>query len=518
MLATARQCHADYLPEASVYPNINSLSGRCELHYRVEDWLGDSSYTALSNTSIMALFECFKTDSAIRAATEMYHSILFAGGVQIEREGASMQPNAKRWYEYTWTNWAREVDTSLCVLGFAACTVLPDADYVGRPVVLNLSNTLVLFKLDVYNQPHFVFFERVEGASNVNWSLRYIPNVVVYVDQAPTGNGYIQSKIQVLSEDIELERQLIASVVAASKGRCNPTLVVESVNEAYDNEAITSTISPVLLNSANNGEQGRSPQNPLPMPTSDAQRAHAQELERQQYAYSRLLGEVGPEGMRAHAQMTVAMQQRQQRRMPEHEVEDGKKAVNVHLPEGPEELLMNFRNARVERVFNMFGIPMGMVSSGSTSSLSGKTSMNENANTVFVDTQKQRKQLLLTFINDMYRRIYEVHHKIQKLKTWSTSKSSSSSSSSSSIHDVMSDPDIGVTITLSGLAQYELLKDLWMMGALTYEAFVSIVSSKYAIPQHFFNEECEMELKDLNGVKPEAIGSEAAGKKKPAKD
>jgi hypothetical protein len=65
-----------------------------------------------------------------------------------------------------------------------------------------------------------------------------------------------------------------------------------------------------------------------------------------------------------------------------------------------------------------------------------------------------------------------------------------------------------VKIILVGMPEDVVLDNLFKCGALKYESYCRFMSQKHFIPIDDFNEECELSLKDINGVKelPEGEG------------
>jgi hypothetical protein len=496
-----------YYPEAEVYPGSGQ---ELEHKQKPDDWLMDTRYIPLDMDLMSQLFRRYDKDSNIRTVCHIFYSTLFAGGVLFERKDAKLNQAAARWYDATWASWAEEVDRNQSSVGFAACSFTPHNEYVGVPTCIDLTTCMVLYRKDVFNRPHFVFFECLTGFNNPMGFLaarnsmkgvtgvfgsmyRYIPNVVVYYETEPTSAGEIRSRVEVLAPDLDLDETLVVSTKMATISRSNPPLVLESVREPHDPEAIISTVQPLSMMLGDGyGPTGSSSSSS----SSSMTRAQEEQMERQKYQYAQMLSMMGRTGAekaealaRQHMRMIAAQGLR------EHYLGEGRKYVNHHLAESPDALLIQFRAARMERVFQIFGIPIGMVSQ--QSSLGGKTNMNENAMMVFMNTQKQKKQQLLNYMYDMYNRIYLVHHTLHVLAN--TPKGELPQRKTEI-------PDTGINIIMTGLPLDEVVKELYIMGALRYEAFVKYMSSKHAIPEEDFNSSCEMSLDDLNGIKPEPAG------------
>ena len=92
-------------------------------------------------------------------------------------------------YNSTWCSFGMDIDRMLASTGFCPTTFVKHKEYVGKPVVLDISRLKIRYKRDVYGVPHFVFFEMLDtplaaanGDGGAVMALRYIPDVVVYCE------------------------------------------------------------------------------------------------------------------------------------------------------------------------------------------------------------------------------------------------------------------------------------------------------------------------------------------------
>ena len=494
-----------YFLEALSYP----ATGRPrEFHMSIQEWMQDSSYSQLDGRYIATLMDIYDTDPVVKTASHIYQSSLFSGGVVFERPEAALSKDAAKWYDETWTKWAKDVDRHITTLGWVATSYLPHRQYVGEPKVINLTNCLILYKLDIYKQAHFCFFEQVSfNAKHGSWNLKYIENVIVYVDKPPETNGKMNTTISVLYNDILMTKTIFDTTLLALNKRANPLLVVETVLAPHDPEAIISTISP-LLNGDEDEDMGRGS-------NSRATRARLEQEERKAYEYSKAASLLGGDGIEkinriAAAQIAATIA----KGVTEHHVGDGKKVANVHLPEGAYDLLITHRQAMNERVFNLFGIPIGMISQ--TSAFGENTSMNENAYTVFIYTQKTKKTQLINIMNNHYFMIYRIFHTLEKLTKASqrskqkqlqnndeesqegTEGKGGKDESTDSIQEMTNDADrfqqeVGIQIKLTGLPDVSALCQLFTEGTLKYEAYTKYMGLIHCLDPEDFNEESEKE-------------------------
>jgi hypothetical protein len=515
----------DYIPEAEVYPS----TGRTLLYKTsLQDWLMDATMIPLNMAHIASMLHIYDHDPNVRTVTHIYQSNMFAGGVTFERTGRKMSEVAAKWYNATWSSFGTNVDRYQTALGWAPCTHEPHPMYIGVPLCLDVTRCTILYKKDVYGVPHFLFLENITNPieiANINKErssrtarvatgtgpvgcFKYIPNVVVYYETEPDAAGRLRSRCAVLHEDMLLDRALSLSTRLASDARANPPLVLESMKEKYDSDSVVSAVQPLASMLLGDGTQPADTEGDNQM---EKQRRHLwerntqgeqEELERKRWEYSKLLNSVGPQGVYAADSLARAhIRGLMSSGFKEYYVGDGKKYVKHTLPEGPGDLMINFRNARMERVFMIFGIPMGMIST--SSALGGKTSMNQNALIVFTNTQKQKKQQLLTYLYDMYARIYAIHHALHRI----------SETPVGGIHELLQTHaakgtsfdrnEVGVKILMTGLPSDELLNQLYLLGAIKYESYIRFMANKHCIPIEDFNPTPKMTLLDLNGVKPE---------------
>jgi len=366
--------------EAEVYPN----SGQ-PLEYKnsVTDLLMDSSWKFLDTELIQILLSSHDSDASIKSAVHIHNTSLFAGGIQFaKKDGSSkLNANASRWYDSTWTQWATNILRHQDAIGWVAASHCDHYLYVGCPTILDLSQVTILFKMDVFSRPHFVFlentgngqdnfmFQQIKKHHGLSSSIahqgssmyRYIPNIVVYIENSPSSDGSFNSKIAVLAADIEMESLLYEATKTATRQRANPNLILESVSEKYDKDAVTSVIQPMQMSMLGNGN---TPYNGGSSSSSSSyynglSEGAQKELETKKYEYSQALSLMGSGGLsnatdlaRDHIRAIAAQG------IKEHYVSSGKRVVNTHLAESPNELYINAKTNKLEKFFLLKGIPL----------------------------------------------------------------------------------------------------------------------------------------------------------------
>jgi len=98
--------------------------------------------------------------------------------------------------------------------------------------------------------------------------------------------------------------------------------------------------------------------------TSAPQKALEEKEEMRRYAYKQNLSLYGTDAAERIDKATkMWIEKMKQQDIEEYPLANGRKYVPHTLPESPDELFINFRNARMERVFNCFGIPLGITPS-----------------------------------------------------------------------------------------------------------------------------------------------------------
>jgi hypothetical protein len=516
----------------------------------------DPRYKTLDASVMGWLLHIFQADDCIRTVASIYFDMLFSGGVSFERDSYNMDDTAKRWFSATWQAWFADVERNKKCVGFAACRVVPHPQYVGKPICLDLTQCLVLYRLDVNSIPHFVFFEVVSDPAamlstlppthnnNTNHSFmnyRYIPNVVVYVDQPPTKEGAITSIIASLAVDLDINYTLKEAVKLATRNRAAPPLVTEAVR-----------LKPNVSDPASKHQQGgvgmaalygdgSKPNDEDQEDSQEAARANAtvaryyepQEqhspmnaiYERQRYEYSRALGMYGDRGLHVAERMARHWVSRVAADgIKEHPLSYGRTVGRQLEAQSPDALFIAFRPARNERVLNAFGIPMGMLSQTSSLGDGSKQSQDANSFVVFLASQKRKREQLLECAYSMYDRIFAHHHAKQAFRD--NIALMAIQSAVNQFTKVGMTPGQGkrmmagtkATIRMAGLPDDSLLDNLFKMGVLKYEAYIRYKSDRHSIPKEDFEATPQMSLKDLNGIKPEPTGTaESASSIKPAK-
>lgn len=521
MIATnEHRGRSERLYEAVTFPGAEQ-----ELEYMndIQELLMDSSYRVLDTAEIDSLLFRYDNDPGIRTATHIHNSSIFSGGVTFQKkDGSKLDDAARKWYDTTWSRWGLKLLRHRDAIGWCATACQRHPKYVGVPVVLELSKMTIFYKTTTDGSSHFYFLENIGSTDSISrfiemrkhdiatsgacgqssYLYRYIPNVVVFIDTPPFPNGCINSKVVVLAADLDMDEFLTDTTRAAIAARANPMIMLERVQDKFDPEAVVSSIQPTSM-MLGNGSVPYENRDDSMFTESTAitgmSNGAQKEYEQKRFEYSKALAMMGSNGMQNAAQLAKdhirAIAHQSQK---EYYIGEGKRYVSSTVAEAPSDLLLAFRQARIERIFNVLGIPYSMVSQNS--STGGKTSMNENAMTVFVNTQKEAKQQLITYIGFMYDRIYYRFH---------------------ALHDIVDTPieqlDLkgikhhGVSIIMSGLPQDDVVSQMYMVGALKYEAYVKFMAAKHSIPLEDFNQTALVSLDDLNGIKPD---SEAPAAKK----
>ncbi len=228
------------LAEAELYPSSGLPP---DVHYSVDEWLMDSRYHTLNAKALAWLLHVCKNDGCVRTVCEIYFSMLFAGGVTFEREGYDMDETSKRWFNDAWQAWFADVERQKKSVGFAACRALPHSIYVGKPTCIDLTQCLILYRLDVNSIPHFVFFEistdpgslmgnltAGAGDNRTFMNYTYLEGVVVYVEQPPSNDCVLASTIASLAADLQVHRSVMDALMTATRLRAAPPLVTQSVS------------------------------------------------------------------------------------------------------------------------------------------------------------------------------------------------------------------------------------------------------------------------------------------------
>lgn len=490
----------------------------------------DPRFVRLDESEISRALAFFDNDANVKTVFQVTMNSLLSGNISFRHKGDTNNryhgsTDDEKWQSMVYSELCREIVRHLWAIGFAVVTYVPHPKYGARPVVLNIERTEAYYYLDVFNTPHFRFFERLQfpdsgGSSTSDFFLglggkigqsmdinrREIPNIHVFCTDAPANNGALRSRIMLLAPDLLFESHLLSCCMEADRQRANPSLVSEKDPPKSDRDAYTinnaGDVGPrSAVQSSFEGDGNQ------PGPLSEAQIRSIQK----DVMHLDHVGALMQEGMTRGSLDPNTMISRRKlmhgHTVEEIQLETGRKLTHQVVPESPHEMLIKFRNARMERVLALFSVPMGMISQ--QSSLGSKTSMTENSFIVYLDAQKYLKQLLISYLYEVYHHINDSTFAMDYLVD--TIEKKKGKPTVPGLKQALK-----CEITMPGLPPEETVERLFLLGVLKYEAYTKFLHDKHAIPGEDFNEKPELSLTEMSQIKTDDELAGPGGKRKSA--
>jgi len=488
--------------------------------------LNDPRYVRMDDDTLKRALGLFDNDSNIKTVFQITMNSILSGNIVFRHGGESNRfqesTEDQRWLSHTYGDLCRDIVRHLWSVGFAPVTYVKHPTYVAKPVVLNLERCETYYYKDIFGEPHFRFFERLEfpntsrygsdSVSNlflgtggglglkVDVNRREIPNVTVFVSDAPTTDGELRSRIMLLAPDLLFEAHLYSCCWEADRHRCNPPVISQKMSKVPDskNLSITDRLDTNRIRSVYDGDGNQEGE-------VRAAQIHQLQADRDHMDHVAAFMQQGMESTNLDPSGIIKRRKiLHNHSIHEMHLDTDRQYARHVLPESPHDMLINFRNARMERVLALFSVPMSMISQ--QSSLGGRTSMTENSYIIFLDAQKQLKQLLISYIYEVYRNIYDVMNAYDYVVD--TLKNKQTAPSSKGLYDSMH-----CEVTMPGLPPEVTVERLFLLGLLKHEAFVNFLHDKHAIPVEDFNTDPKLTLQEMNQLPPpeeQGSGREAA--------
>lgn len=456
---------------------------------------GTTHWVTLRNDIIDNLFRFFDGDVNVRTAYTIRMDALLAGNILFQKSETNkprQEDDQTLWYNMVYGQFCRQVVRSLWSVGFCAASYVPDENYVGKPVVLNLEEVEIDYYNNAMNQPEWLYFEREKGTLGMA-DRKPMANIITFYlpDCLPNRNGNLRSFMTTLLPEVTYEQHLMQCDIMASTSRCNPPLVSEDVPENYN----PNNLDPGLRGGSSRHGDGMLPAKPT-APTMElvdhSGSSLARQLEqRDTLAMLNAYNTSDINEIRAQMQKDFR-RQFQAPNLPQFYLENKRHYVSHTLAEGPSELVLKAQLQRTERVLTLLGVPMSMITQ--SASMNGKRAINENSMTLFNNSQRMMKQQLISYMQTIYAFIYRRHHAMEALK-----KSDEDEDEKELQKRLKREADI--TISIPGLPSDADLDRFWMTGALKYNVYCDYISSKHGISRKSFHETQQLTPEDLNGIK-----------------
>jgi len=211
-----------------------------------DEVFNDHEWTYVNRAQLLDCSKFFDADPNTITGFNFRMDALLNGGIIFKRKGKTMQGRAKDWMSGEFTRFLRSVVRNRWTAGFAACVWEHDDEFVGRPMVLDLTQVVVRYKLSIFGEPCYRFFHQPRDGFSPEVE---IPNVLTFTWDAPDPNGNLRSLVLLLAQDHMFETMLNYYTIVAMKGRAMPVMITEREKEVYDRENIRAPTarSPILL-------------------------------------------------------------------------------------------------------------------------------------------------------------------------------------------------------------------------------------------------------------------------------
>jgi len=504
--------------------------------------LSDSRYIPINQDEIKKRLLFFDNDPNVQSAFQIKVQSLFAGGIQFKRKNLQLTDTASAFYNEQWIDWCQALLRLQFAIGFAPCTYRQHDVYTGIPVVLDLDQVDIYMYKELDGRVHFRYFEKITEPfatlflqpnsiirrNNSNGSMQpEIFNVSTFTLTAPSVTGELNSIIQVLISDVVYSDHLLRCTLDAEHARAHPVLITELEKPKNDPES-TSNL-PLTAQMLGTGNR---PYNLTDSTTSTkTDNVYTKAARQYEMDVARIIN-CNPQGADVFSNVSKYLSKvtdsRQPRLFPNRlDLDSGLKVVNQQLPEVPDNLL-EFRTAIMERIYNLFSIPLTMLSNSSSSNSMAKATGQKNksagggggnssSQVLFLNSQNKLKLQLIGYIKAMYSQIYYVEQlyesmqKIKKKKKKTDEEEEDNEQTDSrkrKLFEELTDTDqafddIEVEVIIAGIPGDEILTELYMNGSLTYDYYIQSQASRNGIDIKNFNATPALNIKQLNGVKEE---------------
>lgn len=446
-----------------------------------DDIFHEEGWKSIDSEQIDRSFKFFDADPNVITGYNFRMDALLNGGIIFKRKGKEMKGEARDWMNIEFSKHARQILRNRWCAGFVACAWMPDNKYVGRPIVLDLTQLSIRYRLTIFGESQFRYFYQPTNGQN---GMVEIQDVITHIYDPPDRMGNLRSLIQLLSADLVQETLINYYSVVAMKGRALPVMITERDREVYDKDNIRAPLAQtpqqlgVTMGSKTLSRMGDD------LGDSGPDRSMAIINQTEQY-YTQL----NPAMSTPIVDSVGAMMQ-----VPyfsQHfKLEQGRKFTAAPMPDGPTDMLLNFRVARQERAFSLMGVPLAMVSNN-TSTGGSKIAQGTNPNT-FVLFDNAQMALKLDIINAIKTMFYSIHLQVHleeyltetDPKLWNHKDAAKSAE---------------VVVEIPSMPNEETLLSYYTAGFLTYEALTNYLASKHGIAPTSFNAKPALTIKESNG-------------------
>ena len=446
-----------------------------------------SQYTQIDTEQIQACKETYTSSPLLQSVIDIVINNVVGGGVLIELRGRDNSDGRKRFHNTVWKEWITQLLLDLFVYGFSIAVVKPWPTYVGAPARVDITQARVMFKSDIYGQREYVVLDSRGIHGLHDKSTRHqpsitvstpamlgggdpIPDIHVFEYRAPDARGNLTSKVWSLVPEIMHYHSLVDMNRQIAYRMTQTEVILEKKETKFDINNLSIQI-PTDINTQGPGTD------PIYYTRSEFEQdkltvTNAARLDR---------------GLPPLNQATSMQMERVDAidfvHLPENHTV-GTQITRAPYPDMEEE------RARLESTIGgLFGVPRSMFEPAAQN----RTTSNQDNRVVFREAQNYIKHLLQPMIQTMFLHINRT------LFTYGVI----GRNNSALLDDEKDDAAKGkalVKVSLPGIPPPEVLDQMYMTGVFKYDAYVNYLATMWGIPVDCFNEEPEMEIKELNGI------------------
>jgi hypothetical protein len=447
-------------------------------------------FIPLDSSRLKDLLHTYDNDSAIQKVVKITNDSLFAGSVLVYQEGDDLDDIVHTSNSEVWESWSRNNRRHMDAIGFVIASYIDDEDQGRRiPTIMNLDHLTLRYFIDEHSMPHLKVY-KYEGFRQVEID----PNSYqAFFEKPPTKDGLIQSRVSMMFKDSMIENEKLMHSQRAERMLADPPIILESVENKQDEQTLQSVITHLnpRVDTMENRESALLNSNPNQKAVSmtDGSEGTAS-------ITTMLNSMTGAEQsmlMRQIQLNAVTSPQGQIRLPPEYKLVTNTTPTNLSAD------YILFRANRNETVCLLWGVPFSMFSNSSTTS---KSSMgngnNDNAMTIFNNSQNQRKVQLRRNIQKHYNWAFSMVNILNTIQEHNRKKRKYDE-----IELVSSEMNKKVIVEIPGIPDERVLVWYFKLGILKYDVLPRVAGALHGLRKTDFHDKPQLTLEEVNGIQIE---------------
>ena len=456
-----------------------------------EDIRMNQNWKMVNSARIGEALDFYDNDKFVQDAVVMKLNHILGGGVHFRRKNHRQTGEAARWHSRVYIKIMEDLYRYGLAVGFAGWAVAPHDKYVGEPILIDLLSVDIYMLRDLWGRTALKFFPKEENSPLGQGETQYeIEGITVIEWKMPDANGSIRSISDVLKPDADIEADLEMFMVRACKFKCFPPVITQKMTQQSDVQPMFSAHSIV----AQDSDQGRS--NQLMQYARTAQEAQARTAMRNHNGAQATARDIENLRTKSGAHLLVYSNQVY--------LEDDRTVARSEPAQEPLRYI-EFSQKRRDDVFAYFSIPPGVVSAGgSAGHRTGNSGSSANSMVVFINDQKQLKNRFLSITQDMFK---AATYDVQALELVLDAAAKKKRRTTQDMKE-----ELETDVEMPGIPEDRVLYDLYMLGALKYEALCTVLGDKHGMAPWVWNPTPALDVKLLNGIKPEPPKSHTDGR------